>query len=252
MLPGLGATCGVGVLAVGETERFRVLVVEDEDAILEGIRDNLELEGYDVVVARDGNEGWIRFQEARPDIAVLDVMLPRLNGLDLCRKIKEQAPEMPVIFLSAKGQEVDKVRGLESGADDYIAKPFGVMEFLARIKAALRRKTLSGAAPAERFTFGDIEVDFERMEVKKATKRVVLSPREFKILAFLIENRGKVVSRNLLLNKVWGYTHLPETRTVDNHIVKLRKAIEDEPANPRFIVSVRGMGYRFIPEGLDA
>jgi two-component system alkaline phosphatase synthesis response regulator PhoP len=170
-------------------------------------------------------------------------MLPRVDGFEVCRRLRESKSNVAVVVVSAKKEETDKVYGLDLGADDYITKPFSVMEFLARVKAVLRRRGFS--PPTRKYEFGDITLDFENFEATKKGKKLPLTPREFKIMQLFVENRGRVVTRNEVLNKVWGYEVFPTTRTVDNHIVKLRKQIEDDPANPTWITSVRSVGYKF-------
>jgi len=220
-----------------------VLVVEDELPILMGIKDNLEMEGYEVATAADGEQALALIKRFKPDLMVLDIMLPRMDGFEVLRRIREEKTEIGVIILSAKKAETDKVYGLDIGADDYVTKPFSVMEFVARVKAVLRRRGV--AVPIKHCSFGDVKIDFENYEATKGGKPVELSPREFKILRLFVENAGRVVSRNEILNKVWGYEVFPTTRTVDNYIVKIRKAIEDDPSRPRWILSVRSVGYKF-------
>ncbi len=226
------------------TETAKILVVEDEAAILLGVKDNLEIEGYTVLTASDGQTGLKLAEEEDPDLIVLDIMLPKLSGYDVLRKLREKRIRGSVIMLTAKKEERDKVQGLQLGADDYITKPFSLVEFLARVKAVLRR-TPGGADQLKRAKFGDVDLDFVSYEATKGGAKLDLTPREFKILKLFIENRGRVISRNELLDKVWGYDVFPTTRTVDNHIVKLRKQIEDDPSNPTRIVSIRGVGYKF-------
>ena len=224
----------------------RILVIEDEPAIMAGVKDNLELEGYEVYTAPTGAEGLRLAETKKPDLIVLDVMLPDMSGFEVCRTLRENGEKSFIIMLTAKKDEVDIVRGLSLGADDYVTKPFQLMEFLARIKAVLRRKGDEGEA-VEGVTFGDVEVDFTKFEATKGGRVLSLTAREFKILRFFAANRGQVVTRNELLDKVWGYKMFPSTRTVDNHIMRLRKQIEDDPSKPVFIVSVRGVGYKFNP-----
>ena len=224
-----------------------VLVVEDEPAILNGIKDNLELEDYDVLTARDGEEGLRLALNQDPDLVLLDVMMPKMSGFEVLRKLREHRIRASVILLTAKKAEEDKVRGLKLGADDYVSKPFSVVELLARVQAVLRR-TDPPKDPLREVRFCDLRIDFEKLEGTKADRPLELSPRHFKILRLFVENPGKVVSRNELLDKVWGYDNFPTTRTVDNHIVQLRKQIEDVPSQPKIITSVRGVGYKFTPD----
>jgi DNA-binding response OmpR family regulator len=226
----------------------KVLIVEDDPSILIGVRDSLESEGYTVVTARDGESGLKLARTEDPDVVVLDVMLPRLSGIEVCRKLHEDRIRGSILLLTAKAAEADKVRGFQSGADDYLTKPFSVVELLLRVKALIRRTEPPGDK-LPRYEFGAISLDFQKFEATRAGKPIELTPREFKIMRLFCENAGKVVTRNELLDKVWGYDTFPTTRTVDNHIVKLRKVIEDDPALPRFIVSVRGVGYKFDPTG---
>jgi two-component system alkaline phosphatase synthesis response regulator PhoP len=226
----------------------KILVVEDDPSILAGVRDTLEVEGYAVVTARDGEAGARLALSEDPDLIVLDVMLPRLSGIDVCRKLRENRIRGTILMLTARAAEQDKVRGFQAGADDYLTKPFSLVELLLRVKALLRR-TKKAEDQLARIAFGDVELDFQKFEAKKQGKRIDLTPREFKIMRLFCENPGRVVTRNELLDKVWGYDTFPTTRTVDNHIVKLRKAIEDETGAPRYILSVRGVGYKFDPDG---
>lgn len=221
----------------------KVLVVEDEMPILMGMKDNLEMEGYEVATATDGEKALSLIKRFKPDLIVLDIMLPKIDGFEICRRVREEKSQAGIIIVSVKKSPSEKVYGLELGADDYIAKPFSLVEFLARVKAVLRRR--GTASPIKRYSFGNITVDFENYEATKKGKKIEMSPREFKILRLFIENRGRVISRNEILNKVWGYEVFPTTRTVDNYIVKLRKAIEKDPSNPKWIVSVRSVGYKF-------
>ncbi len=226
----------------------KILLVEDDPAILTGVRDTLEMEGYRVLTARDGEAGLKLAKAEDPDLVILDIMLPRLSGLDVCRKLREERIRGTILLLTARAAEKDKVRGFEAGADDYVTKPFSLAELLLRVKALLRRTEKAEDRLAQA-RFGDIEIDFVKFEARKRGKLIGLTPREMKIMRLFCENPGRVITRNELLDKVWGYDVFPTTRTVDNHIVKLRKAIEDEPSSPRHILSVRGVGYKFDPEG---
>jgi DNA-binding response OmpR family regulator len=226
----------------------KILVVEDDPSILLGVRDTLEVEGFTVITARDGESGLKLALSEDPDLVVLDVMLPRLSGIDVCRKLHESRIRGAILMLTARAAEADKVKGFQAGADDYLTKPFSLVELLLRVRALLRRTPRVEDRLAT-FSFGAIAADFVKFEAKRGGRMIELTPREFKILRLFCESAGKVVTRNELLDKVWGYDVFPTTRTVDNHIVKLRKAIEDDPANPRFILSVRGVGYKFDPTG---
>jgi DNA-binding response OmpR family regulator len=208
------------------------------------LRDGFEYEGYSVQVARDGTEGLRLACAKKLDLIVLDVMLPNLSGLDVCKQLRGQGNTLPIIMLTARGQEIDKVLGLKIGADDYVTKPFSFMELMARVEALLRR-TSKQQAPLGVYRFGNVTLDFKKFEACKQGRMIELSPREFKILKHLIEHRGEVVSRDQLLDTVWGYENFPLTRTVDMHIAKLRQKIEDSPNDPRYIVTLHRVGYKF-------
>jgi DNA-binding response OmpR family regulator len=224
----------------------RILVVEDDARIVEGLRESLVADGYRVDVATDGKRGFEAAQAADLALIVLDIMLPGMSGLEILKKLRDGGRTTPVILLTARGEESDRVLGLELGADDYLGKPFSVRELLARIKTILRRSGGAGPAPARpTFQFGDVVVDFKRQKVTKRGADLDLSAREFRILAYFIEHPGEMLSREKLLNDIWGYEVYPTTRTVDNHIARLRKKIEDEPDNPRWIKTQRGAGYIF-------
>jgi two-component system, OmpR family, alkaline phosphatase synthesis response regulator PhoP len=224
----------------------RVLIVEDDEAMSIALRDGFQYEGYSVTVAKDGETGLQLATADSPDLILLDVMLPKMTGLDICKHLRGSGSAVPIIMLTARGQEIDKVLGLKVGADDYITKPFGFMELLARAEAVLRR-TRPGAqvAPPEVYRFGDVAVDFRRHEAHKGDQPIDLSPRELQLLAFFIQHRGEVITREKLLDTVWDYNSIPFTRTVDMHIAKLRKKIEDNPSDPRYIITVHRLGYKF-------
>lgn len=222
----------------------KILIIEDEPDMVIGLRDNFELEGYDVAVARDGAEGLKTAFESRPDLILLDLMLPKMSGLDVCRNLRRKGFTGPVLMLTARGQEVDKVLGLEVGADDYITKPFSLNELLARVRAHLRRAA-GEVASVEQYCFGGVEVDFQKYKAAKNSAAIELSPREFELLKFLVNHRGETVTREHLLDAVWGYDAMMFTRTVDNHIAKLRQKVEDDPENPSYILTVHRVGYRF-------
>ena len=224
----------------------RVLVVEDDEAMAVALRDGFAYEGYEVTVARDGEAGLALAREQPPDLMILDVMLPRMNGLEVCKLLRGEGSELPIIMLTARGQEIDKVLGLELGADDYVTKPFSFMELMARVEAVLRRVRPGGRTLQAAQRFGDVAVDLARHEASKGGQALELSPREFRLLGYLLERRGEVVSREELLDAVWGYDSIPFTRTVDTHIAKLRKKIEDDPADPRHIITVHRLGYKLI------
>lgn len=210
-----------------------------------GLRDNFELEGFDVLVARTGEDGLRLAMEKKPDLIVLDVMLPAMSGLDVCRNLRRRGADMPILLLTARGQEIDKVIGFETGADDYVTKPFGLNELIARIRALLRR-TSRANGELERYTFGNIDVDFKMYRATKAGIPLELSPREFELLRYFIAHRGEAVTRDQLLNEVWGYEESPFTRTVDNHIAKLRQKIEATADAPQYLITVHRVGYRFL------
>jgi DNA-binding response OmpR family regulator len=229
----------------GGPKMTRILIVEDEPAMVSGLRDNFEFEGYEVITAADGVEGLGRALEDSPDLVVLDVMMPRMSGLDVCKQLKVKKPALPIIMLTARGQEVDKVVGLELGADDYVTKPFSIRELLARVKAVLRRA--QGAnKDQERYSFGDVEVNVRSCRVIRGGKPVEFSAKEFELLKYLLSHPGETVTRDRLLEDVWGYERYPTTRTVDAHIVRLRQKLEPKPEEPRFILTVHGMGYKFV------
>ncbi|HXW91121.1 MAG TPA: response regulator transcription factor [Terriglobales bacterium] len=223
----------------------KILIVEDEPNMVAGLRDNFEFEGYQVISALDGVSGLERALSEGPDLVILDVMMPRMSGLDVCKQLKAKKPAIPVIMLTARGQEVDKVVGLELGADDYITKPFSIRELLARVKAVLRRAGIS-ARPAEQYAFGEVEVNLRSCRVSKRGKEVDFSSKEFELLKYFLHHPGETLSRDRLLEEVWGYAHFPTTRTVDAHIVRLRQKVEPKPDEPRFILTVHGTGYKFV------
>ncbi|HTP12559.1 MAG TPA: response regulator transcription factor [Bacteroidota bacterium] len=224
----------------------RILVVDDELKMQQVIKDNLELEGYDVDVVGDGKGGLQKLLDNSYSLVLLDVMLPGMSGFDVCRKAREKGIQTPVIFLTAKGEEIDKVLGLELGADDYITKPFGLRELLARTKAVLRRVEGSAGGPAEKMVLGSIEVDFRSYTAVRGGKNVAMTPKEFELLKFLWQHRNQTVSRDQLLTNVWGYDETLSTRTIDNFILKLRQKIEDNPAKPKYIITLHGLGYKLI------
>ncbi|HWM84853.1 MAG TPA: response regulator transcription factor [Kofleriaceae bacterium] len=227
----------------------RILVVEDDASIRLGLEDTLQAKGYRVTVATRGAAGLDLAERVRPDLIILDIMLPDMDGFEVCRRLKS-APDLagtPIIMLSARGAELDRVRGLELGADDYVTKPFSLMELLARVAAVLRRQARQVGEPAL-LEFGDVRIDFARQTAFKAGREVELPARAFAILKVFARRPGEVVTRDVLLEEAWGYERNPNTRTVDNHLVKLRKALEDEPERPRYLVTVHGAGYRLLVE----
>lgn len=226
----------------------KILIVEDEPAMQLGLQDNLEFEGYTTEVADNGELAIQKILNNVFDLVLLDIMLPKLSGLDVCKKVRSEGIDTPIIFLTAKGQEFDKVIGLELGADDYITKPFSLREMLARVKAVLRRSEGISTANNHVVQFGLLEVDFKKYIASNTAGNVKLSHKEFEILAYLHKNINEVVSRYDLLENVWGYENKPSTRTVDNFIVKLRQKIEVNPAEPRVILTIHGIGYKLILE----
>src|SRR5262249_21100720 len=228
-----------------QSMKARILIVEDEPAMVAGLRDNFEYEGYDVISARDGVEGLERAMAEHPDLVVLDVMMPRMSGLDVCKHLKAKLPSMPIIMLTARGQEIDKVVGLELGADDYVTKPFSIRELMARVKAVLRRASPPSAAP-EVYRFADVEVNVRKNEVTRAGTSVELSGKEFALLEYFLAHPAETLSRERLLDAVWGYDNYPNTRTVDTHILHLRQKLEANPEDPRLFLTVHGSGYKFV------
>jgi two-component system alkaline phosphatase synthesis response regulator PhoP len=225
---------------------MKVLLVEDEKGLILTLTDRLQSEGFSVKSAMDGESGLEIALSEKFDLMILDVMLPRKNGYDICRDLRQKGISTPILMLTAKGETIDKVLGLKLGADDYLTKPFEIIELLARIEALLRRSPQANQYSAESFQFGDVAVDFKRAEIVKENNPVELSAMEFKLLQFLIENRGAVHSRDKLLDEVWGYDAMPSTRTVDVHIAWLRQKLEPNPKHPQFIQTVHGFGYKFV------
>lgn len=236
----------------------KILIIEDEGAIRSGLIDNLALEGYRVVSAENGIHGLEMFQEELPDLVILDVMMPGLDGLEVCRRIRALRSATPILMLTAKCSEVDKVVGLEVGADDYLTKPFGMRELFARVKALLRRvqaiSLLERSQPADEearrrsdaLQFGEVEIDFKAYRARRKGEEISLSAKEFELLRFLASQPDIPVTRDQLLDQVWGYNSYPTTRTVDNFIARLRQKIEDIPDRPRHIITVHGVGYKFV------
>ncbi len=228
----------------------RILVVEDDASIRLGLEDTLAAKGYTVTAVTRGDVGLAKAQDNPPDLIVLDIMLPDMDGFEVCRRLKASPDlrEIPVIILSARGAELDRVRGLELGADDYVTKPFSLMELLARVSAVLRRSGRGEGAAPEQMRFGNVIINFKSQTATKDGESLDLPSRGYAILKALAMRPGEVVSRQDLMNEAWGYDKYPNTRTVDNHIVKLRKALEDEPDSPVYLRTVHGAGYRFVPE----
>ncbi|QQS42354.1 MAG: response regulator transcription factor [Acidobacteriota bacterium] len=226
---------------------MNILLVEDENGLVITLSDRLRNEGFEVDVAEDGEKGFEKASSGTHDLIILDLMLPKKSGLDVCRDLRQKSVNTPILMLTAKGETIDKVLGLKLGADDYLTKPFEVMELLARVEALLRRSpAASNGSSQVSFSFGDVRIDFNRAEITKDDSPVELSAMEFKLLQFLVENRDKVHSRNDLLDAVWGYDAMPNTRTVDVHIAWLRQKLEENPKRPKFIQTVHGLGYKFV------
>ena len=223
-----------------------ILIVEDEIEMAKGLRDNFEFDGHRVHIEESGEKGLQVALQESPDLIILDLMLPKKSGFDVCKELRSKGVSTPIIMLTARGQEIDKVLGLELGADDYITKPFSVKELLARVKAILRRTSIKSSSRSKLQKIGKINVDFEHYVAADDSGEVELSYKEFEILKYFHENNNKVLSRDNLLNHVWGYDDYPTTRTVDNFISKLRKKIEDDPGHPKYILTVHGIGYKFI------
>ena len=223
----------------------RILIIEDEPDLLRGLALNLKAEGYGVLTASRGDAGVELALRERPELILLDIMLPGMNGLDICRELRKKGFDAPIIMLTAKAEEVDRVVGLEIGADDYVTKPFGIRELLARIRVRLRRHA-TAADGGSKLRFGAVEVDFDKHEVLRMGRRVDLTAKELDVLKLLVRHRGEIVTRDRLLEEVWGYETYPTTRTVDNHILRLRQKLEEDPADPRYILSVYGEGYKFV------
>ena len=221
----------------------RILIVDDEPEMVRGLEDNLRFEGYQTVSAPDGRRGLALALSEAPDLILLDIMMPGMSGWEVCRELREKGLDIPVIMLTARGEEVDRVKGLELGADDYVTKPFGLRELLARIRAVLRRP-----GPRRKFeecAFGELRIQLRARLVFRAGKEVRLTRKEFDLLRYLVEHRGEVITRDRLLDEVWGYDQYPTTRTVDTHILRLRQKFETDMDHPQYILTVHGQGYRF-------
>jgi DNA-binding response OmpR family regulator len=224
----------------------RILIVEDEPAMQLGLKDNLELEAYTVALASDGEEGLSKIKTNKYDLILLDVMLPKLSGFDVCKATRAAGISTPIVLLTARGEEIDKILGLEFGADDYITKPFSVRELLARIKAILRRSQVVVSKETLSTVIGRLKIDFNAFRAEEGGTEIKLSHKEFEILSYLFHNKNQVVSRYDLLEKVWGYDEQPTTRTVDNFMVRLRQKVETNPNQPKVILTVHGTGYKMV------
>jgi DNA-binding response OmpR family regulator len=224
----------------------RILIVDDEPEMVRGLEDNLRFEGYQTIAAGSGTRGLSLALSEAPDLILLDVMMPGMSGWDVCRQLRARGLDTPVIMLTARGAEVDRVQGLELGADDYITKPFSVRELMARIRAVLRRP--GPRQKFEEFAFGDVRVHLRARQAFKAGREVRLTRKEFDLLRYLVEHPGEVITRDRLLDEVWGYDRFPTTRTVDTHILRLRQKFEDDPERPAHILTAHGQGYRFVTQ----
>jgi DNA-binding response OmpR family regulator len=226
----------------------RILVVEDDPSILRGLTVNLTLESYEVIVAGDGESAVETIRSEKPDLVILDVMLPRMNGYEVCRKARAEGFGMPIVMLTARGEEADRIVGLDLGADDYVTKPFSIRELLARIRALLRRAGTPAEGAPDVLRFDDVIIDFKRYEATRGGNPLSMTPKEFGVLRLLAARAGEVVTRDELLLEVWGYDALPTTRTVDNHIASLRSKLEQTPSEPKRLQTVHGVGYRWLAE----
>jgi DNA-binding response OmpR family regulator len=223
----------------------KVLIVEDDDAIAQGLRDNLEFEQYEVAIASDGQTALRLVRDLRPDLILLDIRLPKLSGYEVCQKLRASGNKTPILMLTARGEEEDRVLGLDLGADDYVTKPFSVRELLARVRAQLRRSNPAPDLPEE-IRVGEIAIDFRRYEARRGDRAVELTRKEYGVLRLLAAREGVVVTRDELLETVWGYDAPQTTRTVDNHIATLRAKLEPDPANPKYLHTVHGVGYKLV------
>jgi DNA-binding response OmpR family regulator len=223
-----------------------IVVIEDDPAILRGLADNLKFESYKVITAGAGDVGLAAVHEHKPDLVILDLMLPKLSGYEICRKLRAEGNTTPILMLTARGEETDRVLGLDLGADDYVTKPFSIRELLARVRALLRRSQPGRPPAPDELSFGDVYVDFRSYEARKGDRPLEMTRKEYGVLRLLASRPGEVLTRDDLLNEVWGYEHYPTTRTVDNHIASLRAKIEREPSEPEYLLTVHGVGYKFV------
>lgn len=223
----------------------RVLIIEDDPAIVRGLKDALEDESFEVLTAADGDKGYEKIVKGKPDLIILDLMLPKRDGFELCRRVREERIPTPILILTARSEEADRVRGLDLGADDYVVKPFSLLELLARVRALLRRPAPTPPTlPAEILRFGNVEIDFRRFEARKGGRPLDMSRKEYGLLRCLASRAGEVVTRDELLDEVWGVDRYPTTRTVDNHVSMVRAKIEDDPSEPKFLITVHAVGYK--------
>lgn len=225
-------------------QKHVIAIVEDDESVRRSLELNLEMEGFEIITAADGEQGVELVKAKSPDLIILDVMMPKKDGLEACREIRNAGVSTPIILLTARSAEVDKVLGLDLGADDYLAKPFGMRELLARVRALLRRTQVTSEVDAVQFD--DVAIDFKAYKAERASNPLELSAREYRLLKYLVAKRGTVVTRDELLDEVWGYNSYPSTRTVDNHIARLRQKIERNVENPQHILTVHGVGYKFV------
>ena len=241
-----GKKCGDNRKPITENRNtmYKILIAEDDKNILTGLVDNLQMEGYKTVIAKDGKEALKQVKEKSPDLVILDIMLPRLNGFEVCKELKKQGISTPIVILSARAQETDKVLGLELGADDYVTKPFSPRELLVRVKAVLRRSEIATKVE-DKYEFEDVRIDFKKFQVFKADKEVKLTAAEFKVLKLLISGRNEPVSRHKILSELWTDEEVT-TRTVDTHIWSLRSKLEENAENPKHIITVHRIGYKFV------
>lgn len=223
-----------------------ILIIEDDGAIREGLSDNLSYDGHEVSAVETAEAGWDLIQAHPPDLLILDVMLPRMSGFELCRRIRSSGSRLPILMLTARSEEIDRVTGLDLGADDYLTKPFGIMELMARVRALLRR-TQPAAVEPDRLTLGDVTIDFLKFEIHRGSEPLSMSRKEFGLLRLLASRPGEVFTRDELLDSVWGSDAYPSSRTVDNHVASVRTKIEPDPHSPRFLLTVHGVGYRLVP-----
>jgi len=227
-----------------------ILIIEDDLALLRGLKDNLLAESYEVSTATDGEAGYRMIREEEPDLVILDLMLPGMSGYEVCRKVREEGVAIPILMLTARGEEADRVLGLDLGADDYVSKPFSLRELLARVRVIVRRGNPPSALP-NKLRFGEVEVDFQRYEADKGGQRIELTRREFGVLQFLAARAGEVVRREELLQEVWGSKDYITVRTVDNHVASLRAKLEEKASEPCYLLTMRGVGYKFVPGPRD-
>ncbi|MDZ4711225.1 MAG: response regulator transcription factor [bacterium] len=225
--------------------KTKLLLIEDDPAIQKGIKEMLEIENYDIIISSDGNAGFDLALQKTADLILLDINLPGMSGLEICKNLRMKNISTPIIMLTARSEEADKVLGLELGADDYVTKPFGVKELIARIKAVMRRKH-SIEEDFSTYSFSDVKIDFKKMETTKGETKIKLSLKEYELLKYFIKNTGDVISRNTLLDEIWGYEVFPTTRTVDNYILMLRKKIETNPSTPKHLLTMHSSGYKFV------